>query len=168
MLIDNIEEGFFYHIYNRGNNGINIFFDEENYTYFLQLLAKYIQPVAEIYAYCLLKNHFHILVRIKEVNEIENENLRYSTTEIPKSVNASKQFSHMFNAYAQAVNKRYSRTGSLFEKPFERKRINGEEYLKRLVLYIHSNPVQHSFAENIEDYKWSSYKSVLSIITNEN
>jgi len=85
MLIDTIEEGFFYHIYNRGNNGGNIFFDEENYTYFLQLLAKYILPVAEIYAYCLLKNHFHILVRIKENYEIKREDLCYSTVEIPKT-----------------------------------------------------------------------------------
>jgi len=68
----------------------------------------------------------------------------------------------MFNAYAQAVNKRYSRTGSLFEKPFERKRIKEEDYLKQMILYIHHNPVHHSFAKNIEDYKWSSYKSVLS------
>lgn len=65
MLIDNIEEGSFYHIYNRGNNGGDIFFDDENYNYFLKLLAKYITPVADIYAYCLMRNHFHLLVRIK-------------------------------------------------------------------------------------------------------
>ena len=48
MLIDNIEEGYYYHIYNRGNNGGDIFFDNENYEYFLKLLTKYIIPVADV------------------------------------------------------------------------------------------------------------------------
>ena len=76
MEIDEIEEGYFYHIYNRGNNSEKIFFSEENYAYFLKLLTKYIFPVADIYAYCLLNNHFHILVRIKEKNEIEIKYIR--------------------------------------------------------------------------------------------
>lgn len=123
MLIDNIEEGFFYHIYNRGNNGGNIFFDKENYAYFLKLLEKYIVPVADVYCYCLMKNHYHLLVRIKEMDEINKAELKYKTIEKPSLVNASKQFSHLFNAYAQAINRRYSRSGSLFEKPFERKEL---------------------------------------------
>ena len=84
MEIDEIEEGYFYHIYNRGNNSEKIFFSEENYAYFLKLLTKYIFPVADIYAYCLLNNHFHILVRIKEKNEIEINKLKFSTIEKPK------------------------------------------------------------------------------------
>jgi len=162
MLIDNIEEGYFYHIYNRGNNGGDIFFDQENYEYFLKLLAKYIIPVADIYCYCLLKNHFHLLVRIKEIADVRNDELSYKTTKKPLFVNASKQFAHMFNAYAQAINKRYSRTGSLFEKPFERKRITNEDYLRQVILYIHHNPIHHSFSISIENYKWSSYRSILS------
>jgi len=162
MLIDNIEEGYFYHIYNRGNNGGDIFFDKENYEYFLKLLVKYIIPIADIYCYCLLKNHFHLLVRIKEIDDVRSDELSYRTTKKPLSVNASKQFAHMFNAYAQAINKRYSRTGSLFEKPFERKRITNEDYLRQVILYIHHNPIHHSFSISIENYKWSSYKSILS------
>lgn len=162
MVIDNIEESHFYHIYNRGNNGGNIFFDQENYEYFLKLLSKYVIPVADIYCYCLMKNHFHLLVRIKDSKEIKKEELSYTTTEIPLFVSASKQFSHMFNAYAQAINKRYSRSGSIFEKPFERKRIGDEDYLRQTILYIHNNPVHHGFVKNTEDYKWSSYNAILS------
>ena len=66
MEIQAIEEGCLYHIFNRGNNSEKIFFEEENYRYFLKLLKKYIVPVADIYAYCLLRNHFHFLVRIKK------------------------------------------------------------------------------------------------------
>lgn len=162
MQIDNIEESFFYHIYNRGNNGGNIFFELENYRYFLKLLNKYISPVADVYCYCLLKNHFHLLIRVKHLFEINTKELTYSTVESPKYVNASKQFSNFFNAYAQAINKRYSRSGSLFEKPFERKRIFEDDYLRKVILYIHNNPIHHSFCSKIEDYKWSSYHAILS------
>ena len=162
MEIDEIEEGYFYHIYNRGNNSEKIFFSEENYAYFLKLLTKYIFPVADIYAYCLLNNHFHILVRIKEKNEIEINKLKFSTVEKPKEVSASRQFSHFLNAYSQAVNKKYARTGSLFEKRFERKRISDDHYLRQVILYINTNPLKHNLVEKSEDYKWSSYNSHIS------
>jgi REP element-mobilizing transposase RayT len=67
-----LQHGKYYHIYNRGNNRENIFFEERNYRYFLQLYAKYIQPIADTYAYCLLYNHFHVLVRIKSIEELQN------------------------------------------------------------------------------------------------
>ena len=151
MEIDEIEEGYFYHIYNRGNNSEKIFFSEENYAYFLKLLTKYIFPVADIYAYCLLNNHFHILVRIKEKNEIEINKLKFSTVEKPKEVSASRQFSHFLNAYSQAVNKKYARTGSLFEKRFERKRISDNHYLRQVILYINTNPLKHNLVEKPKD-----------------
>jgi REP element-mobilizing transposase RayT len=162
MEIDEIEEGYFYHIYNRGNNSEKIFFSEENYAYFLKLLTKYIFPIADIYAYCLLNNHFHILVRIKEKNEIEINKLKFSTVEKPKEVSASRQFSHFLNAYSQAVNKKYARTGSLFEKRFERKRISDNHYLRQVILYINTNPLKHNLVEKPKDYKWSSYNSHIS------
>jgi putative transposase len=55
---DNFEAGQYYHIYNRGNNKENIFIEEKNYNYFLEKIKKYILPIADVYAYCLLKNHF--------------------------------------------------------------------------------------------------------------
>ncbi|MBN1976347.1 MAG: hypothetical protein JW918_03000, partial [Anaerolineae bacterium] len=61
-----LEHGQYYHIYNRGNNGENIFIEERNYSYFLGLYAKYIEPIADTFAYVLLRNHFHLLVRIKD------------------------------------------------------------------------------------------------------
>ena len=62
--------GVVYHIYNRGNNGENIFIEERNYAYFMKLYDKYITLVAETYAYCLLRNHFHLMVSIKDLPEI--------------------------------------------------------------------------------------------------
>ena len=66
-----INFGNYYHIYNRGNNKADIFFENENYYYFLRLYAKYIEPIAQTFAWCLLKNHFHFLIRIKEKEEIK-------------------------------------------------------------------------------------------------
>ncbi|GIZ08208.1 hypothetical protein [Flavobacterium sp. UMI-01] len=157
-----IEHGNYYHIYNRGNNGIDIFLSVDNYNHFLKLYAKYIEPIAETFAWCLLKNHFHVLVRIKEQNEIVNEELSYTTTENPKVINPSRQFSHLFNAYTQAVNKRYNRTGSLFETTFERKLVTSERYFKQLIFYIHNNPVHHGFVIDMNSYPWSSYGTIIS------
>ncbi len=157
-----LQFGHYYHIYNRGNNGADLFFENENYYHFLRLYAKYIEPIAETYAWCLMKNHFHVLVRIKDKNEIVVSNLTYNTTEKPKVIEPYRQFSHLFNAYTQAMNKRYNRTGSLFESKYERKLVTNEKYFKQLIYYIHNNPVQHGFVTQMSLYPWSSYSTVLS------
>ena len=157
-----LEKGNYYHIYNRGNNSIDVFYDAESYYHFLRLYDKYISPIADTYAWCLLKNHFHILVYVRLENEIEFEKLEYSTIEMPKSIEPSKQFGYLFNAYTQAINKKFNRTGGLFEKPFERKVITSDKYLQNVIYYIHNNPVQHSFVKQANLYPWSSYDSVLS------
>ncbi len=154
--------GNYYHIYNRGNNGIDIFLETENYYHFLRLYAKYIEPIADTYAWCLLKNHFHILVRIKDKSEINESDLTYNTTERPKVIEPSRQFSHLFNAYTQAINKRHERTGSLFEKNFQRKLVSSERYFQKLIFYIHNNPVHHGFVKQMSLYPWSSYESTVS------
>ena len=157
-----LEKGNYYHINNRGNNGIDVFFDSESYYHFLRLFDRYISPIAETYAWCLLKNHFHILVYIKLDNEVDYSKLEYSTVEKPKVLDPSKQFGHLFNAYTQAINKKFNRTGALFEKPFERKQITSERYLQNIIYYIHNNPVQHGFVQQMNLYPWSSFESIVS------
>jgi len=125
--------GNYYHIYNRGNNRDDIFYEIENYYHFLRLYDKYINPVVDTFAWCLLKNHFHLLVYIKTLAEINPKLLTYNTVKKPKVISASKQFSHFFNAYTQAINKRHHRTGSLFEKNFERKQVTSEKYFQKLI-----------------------------------
>jgi len=154
--------GNYYHIYNRGNNRDDIFYETENYYHFLRLYDKYINPVVDTFAWCLLKNHFHLLVYIKTLAEINPKLLTYNTVKKPKVISASKQFSHFFNAYTQAINKRHHRTGSLFEKNFERKLVTSESYFQKLIFYIHNNPIHHGFTDKITDYPWSSYGSVVS------
>jgi len=157
-----LEGGNYYHIYNRGNNGDNIFYETENYYHFLRLYEKYMDPVVETFAWCLLNNHFHLLIYVKTESEINSNILDYSTVDKPKVISATNQFSHFFNAYTQAINKRHNRTGSLFEKNFERKQVNSDRYFQDLVYCIHNNPVQHGFTDDINDYPWSSYGSIIS------
>ena len=149
MKIETLQSGNYYHIYNRGNNGTRIFFEDDNFRYFLRLYDKYISPVADTFAWCLMQNHFHILLYLKTGQEIPKEDYLISTGKEPKKPDASRQLGHLFNAYAQGINKRYSRTGSLFEKPFERKRITSEDYLRKAIYYIHKNPVHHGIAPKI-------------------
>lgn len=71
-------------------------------------------------------------------------------------------FSNLFNAYSKAINKRNGFRGPLFERPFKRKLIDNEEYLKNVLIYIHNNPVHHKFCEHAMDYPWSSYLTCMS------
>jgi putative transposase len=149
---DIFEAGQYYHVYNRGNNKENIFIEEKNYQYFLEKIKKYILPIADIYAYCLLKNHFHIVLRIKDKNDLP-EKFREKIY-LP--------FSNLFNSYSKSINKAYNRTGSLFQEHLQRNRIENEEYLKQLILYVHLNPLKHNFSKEFQTYNHSSYRSYLS------
>ncbi len=140
-----LEQNHFYHIYNRGNNKQDIFLEKQNYFYFLKLLKKYILPITRVYSYCLLKNHFHLLVEIKA-----------------DVTNPSQSFSNFFNAYTKAFNKKYDRVGSLFQRPFKRIKIKDESYLKALIVYIHLNPESHAISDDFKVYPYSSYQAVLS------
>ena len=74
----------------------------------------------------------------------------------------SHEFGNLFNAYAKAINKAYTRTGSLFENPFGRVPVTTEPYLVYLVAYIHQNPQKHGFVADFNEWPFSSYHAVLS------
>lgn len=151
-MIQPLENGKYYHIYNRGINSTMLFKENKNYQHFLNLYDIHIEPIAETYAWCLMKNHFHFLVRIKDLNEIESE----------KKILPSQSFSNLFNAYTKAFNKSYTRHGALFERPFRRKLINNESYFQNLIAYIHNNPVHHKICDHPIEYPWTSYLTCLS------
>ena len=144
--------GHFYHIYNRGNNHENIFIQERNYAYFLRLWNRYINPIADTYAFCLLRNHFHFLVWIKDLDTFPE---KYRKT-------VSKPFSNLFDAYARTINLTYQRSGALFERPFRQIEVNTPTYVKRLIAYIHQNPQKHGFVDDFRTWPYSSYKVILN------
>jgi hypothetical protein len=157
--------GMYYHIYNRGNNHENLFIEKRNYSFFLTLYAKHIEPVADTYAYGLLRNHFHVSVRIKTEEEyLQQISQVLETCEIspkPKRFNPSQAFANFFNAYAKSINKAYGRTGSLFEERFGRIPVTNDSYFMNLIFYIHYNPQKHGFVGDFRDWEWSSYYTLI-------
>jgi len=166
--------GKFYHIYNRGFNNRNLFEKDAEYRRFLYYVNAFTGSVAEIFAWCLLKNHFHMLVRIKHEHEIgflnsdnagsTNVELKWKTYFPEVQTNnyrikpkPKQQFQHVFDAYALWLNTRNETEGKLFQPHFERIEVNTANYFGNLVAYIHNNPVKHGFVTNAYDYQWSSY-----------
>jgi len=147
-----LEPGSYYHIYNRGVNCENIFREGRNYAYFLRLYTRHITPVAETFAYCLLRNHFHLLVRIRA----------HTQTDAVSPALASKAFNNFLAAYAKAINKAYGRTGALFQHHFGRIPVTSDNYFAALVRYIHHNPRKHGFVSDFRDWPYSSYHTLLS------
>jgi len=145
-----LEPECYYHIYNRGINGEDLFKEERNYFYFKTLLITHILPCADVFAYCLLKNHFHMCIQVKK------------ETFSQSSIKVSKNFSNFFNAYTKTINKNYKRTGSLFETPFKRKRLTSDSYITQLIYYVHANSQKHGFLNDFKEYPYSSYEDILN------
>ena len=179
-----------YHIFNHANGFENVFRNDGNFCFFLDKYRKHISPIAETYAYCLMPNHFHLVVRIRK-KEVIRELIRKKTTDsnFSKSRNfskpnfskvsnfgkvkiniddaeiekfLSKQFANLFSAYTQAFNKVNHRMGSLFIKNFKREPIASKEHFRRSVVYVHRNPVHHGFCVAYDDWPYSSYYGILN------
>lgn len=158
----------YYHIYNRGNNGDTVFFSDDNYRYFLEKLDDYFADLLVLHAFCLLRNHFHLLAEVNPEGKIRQsiiDNAKY--VKLRKYLNEpiekilSKQFQYFFISYAKSINKKIGRHGSLFEKPFRRKQITTDEYYRNAIYYIHRNMIHHGFDIDFRDYPWSSYSRIL-------
>ena len=134
----------YYHLYNRGNNKDIIFFEDDNYIFFLNQFKKHVAPFCDVYAYCLMPNHFHFFVRINDETLFE------------------KGIKNFFISYSKAINKRYNRVGSLFQGRYKASEIKSDSYYTTIVSYIHQNPLRAGLVENMSDYKYSSYNAYLS------
>lgn len=156
-------EGGYYHIYNRGVEKRRIFFDRGDYNTFLHYLSLYLTPIDEIrkekpllrlnivknnlsdevelLAYCLMPNHFHLLVKQKAIDGITRL-MRQITT-----------------GYSMYFNKRYNRQGHLFQGRFKAANIDSDEHLLHLSRYIHLNPKDRGVS--LTEFEWSSYLNYL-------
>ena len=158
----------YYHIYNRGINSEDLFKQERNYSYFLSKYAQYLLLVVDTYAYCLMKNHFHLLIKVKDQNTLDCfYNTIINVNTIGQGLHSadfvvSKQFAKLFSSFTQSINLSVNRTGSLFETPFKRIEITSETYFTTLIWYIHFNPQKHGFINDFREYPHSSYHAHLS------
>ena len=154
-----LEPGCVYHIYSHAVGTDKLFLSEENYLYFLRRYEYFIPPIADTFCYCLVPNHLHFLVEIKQQIDVPVDS-KYTASQY-----ASKQFSNLFSSYAQAFNKQQMRRGNLFMSNFKRRRINSDEYLTNVIKYIHLNPVAHGMVNFPFEWKFSSYNSIFSDCT---
>jgi putative transposase len=168
MNIQLLHEECYYHIFNQGNNKGNIFFNNGNYEYMLRKMDFYLTDVLDIYCFCLLPNHFHMLVKVNTWKEIEKNIFKYKGLDKlienradKVEIIVSELFRRLFMSYSKAINVQQERNGSLFRKYFKRKLIDNNAYLIRTVIYIHQNPAHHGIYDNFKNYPWSSYNRIL-------
>lgn len=140
-----------YHVYNRGNNRQKIFFSEANYWFFIKKIKKEILPCADLIAYCLMPNHFHLLFVVKEHADRDTDRL-------------SRKLGTLQSSYTRAINIQENTTGSLFQqkvKSIEISSIHGHQieadYLTTCFHYIHQNPLKAGIVNKLEEWKFSSY-----------
>jgi len=175
----NLEQGQIYHLYNQGNNRQEIFFNRGNYLFFLKKISEHILPFADILAWCLMPNHFHLMIAFSDRVSDFKDNL--SPGHIQKKLNNS--IATMLSSFTRAINIQQKRTGSLFregtkavwlgsietEKIKYQNRIKAEEvnvfnpdeeYLQTCFKYIHANPVKAGLANQITDWEFSSARDI--------
>lgn len=142
----------FYHVYNRGINREAVFFNRENYLFFLRKIRKYLCPCCDVVAYCLMPNHFHLLLhtdeRVLQTKRAGN---------VDQSI-VSYGIKNLLGSYAKAVNVQQRRTGSLFTQNTPAKRLDGPNYATACFHYIHQNPVRAGLTQKLEDWELSSFK----------
>ena len=172
------KKDYLYHIYNQGNNKQNIFFKRENYIFFLRKIKAYILPYADILAWCLMPNHFHLMVLVNEV-EFEDAKIGSATPSRAPNTNLNKSIGILLASYTRAINKEQNRSGSLFRDKTKAECINcpngitpsfttkdsitkikiispEKQYPKICFDYIHQNPVKADLVKKAVDWEFSS------------
>lgn len=167
-----MEENITYHIYNHAVGRDNLFSTEENYTYFLRRWKKYL-PYLDVYAYCLMPNHFHFLAKVKPLDDYLRAHIGLQQTKkaeaflqnaIPYHTYLEDEFKRFLSGYALAYNKQENnRRGALFQKRFKRVGVTSEFRLFYLLVYIHHNPIHHGFCRNYMDWQHNSYLAYLEL-----
>ena len=138
-----------YHVMLRGINRQDIFEEAEDYMRMLsclqQMLEQYdyqgkrLPPLCTFYAYCLMSNHIHLLLRVSQED-------------------IGSTIKHLAVMYAMYYNQKYSRSGHVFQDRFKSEPVNDMAYFVTLLRYIHQNPIKAGIVGKVGDYDWSSWK----------
>ncbi len=164
-----------YHIFNQGNNHQKIFFDQENYLFFLKKVRTYVLPYADVFAWCLMPNHFHLMLLVGEVSV----DVALSDTDAVRQRTINDSIGIMLRSYTNAINKQQNRSGKLFREKTKAEcisctnkvtpsfytsegitRVNFEnlenQYPQQCFNYIHQNPVKAGLVTDATDWEFSS------------
>ncbi len=169
-------ENTYYHLFSRTNNEEALFRSEENYLYFLKKYRYYLDDYLDTIGYCLMPTHFHFLVRVKEKSKRWTPPVRWSPSEVLSEESGCGSYLQgelsrvisdiigiLLSSYTKAINKRYNRHGSLFQKHTKAKPVPSDRYLITLLTYIHQNPVRSGLVEKAEEWKYSSYQDYIDL-----
>jgi putative transposase len=175
-------KGQLYHVFNQGNNRQKIFFNHENYLFFIEKIRTYILPYADILAWTLMPNHFHLMILVKE-EEIELEEAKSDTMTPSHRITKTRSFNNsigiLLRSYTRAINKQQNLSGSLFKAHTKAECIAAnnkitpsfmntnqgtliniydpdKEYAQTCFDYIHQNPVKAKLVKNAADWEYSS------------
>ena len=142
--------GEIYHVYNRGNNKEVIFREDENYLFFQMKMEKELKDCCSILAYALLPNHYHLLVYVPPESGKGSE---------LKMLPISRKLGTLQSSYTQAFNKRFNRSGALFQQRLKRKLAT--DYADICFHYIHQNPIKAGLVRSLGDWPYSSYNDFI-------
>ncbi|MBI2729279.1 MAG: hypothetical protein HYX40_00730 [Sphingobacteriales bacterium] len=174
-LLATLEEERFYHITCKSINEKSLFRDDKNKIFSLNKYQSFLGNYMDTYAYCLLDNHAHWLIKVKPATVIRQNILLIPDEE--KTILQSRfikgedltvdelvvrQFNSFFVSYTRSFNNMYKRKGHLFETPFKRITVKDDAHFTQLVIYIHANPLKHGFVKDFTVYDWSSYQIILN------
>jgi putative transposase len=170
-----LQPDYLYHVFARTNNREPLFASDENYRFFLRRYTDFILPVAKTYAYALLENHVHFLIKMRDEEALRgfceavnqerddrSDTFQKSVTSVKPESIGSYQFQRFFTSYAKAFNKQQGRYGNLIQRPFKRKAVADDSHFFQLVYYIHNNARKHGYTTDFRTYKWSSYLAFVS------
>lgn len=136
--------GAWYHVMNRGRRSETIFFEQKDYHRFIDLLIESCELWnIRISAYCLIPNHYHLLIQTPDGN-------------------LSRSMRHINAVYTQRYNRAHGYDGQLFRGRFKSILVDGDTYLLQLVRYIHRNPLRSNLTNDMDNYKWCSHVGYIS------
>jgi putative transposase len=184
----NFENGHLYHVFNQGNNRQKIFFKRENYYFFLKKIRTHILPYADLLAWCLMPNHFHLLLVPRSSSSLIRSATLSRAPNCTPTLNQS--IGIMLASYTRAIQKQENSTGSLFRQKTKAQcltkleeitpayinsnfgtLINNQtpenQYPQVCFDYIHQNPVKANLVNKAEDWEFSSYREYCGLSANE-
>ncbi|MBL0049734.1 MAG: transposase [Bacteroidetes bacterium] len=160
----NFEADSIYHIYNRGNQQQKIFFKSENYRFFLRKIRKELLPHCTLLAYCLMPNHFHLMVEIPQ--SVDGEGVTHRMTHshpmgysFSRMHPLSQAIAVLLRSYTRAIQKQENFTGSLFQQKTKAVEILTERQILICTNYIHRNPIKACLVNLMEDWEFSSFQA---------
>lgn len=156
-----------YHLYNHANGSEKVFREFENYHFFLEKMKLHLLPVMDVYAYSLIPNHFHLVVKTKGEDAITQEFQKRKGVDFDEKIHNLSDFimhrvGNLLNTYTKSYNKVYKRMGSLFMANTKRTTAARLEDVLTFIFYAHKNAVHHGLTKKIGEWKYDSYPELIS------